>query len=637
MIQRHLKNTIARLIHASHGIQLLHQIHSQILTSPNLSSHHRSFLVSRLLLQLSAAASSPLSLPYAARIFALIPNPSLFAYNAIIRASATKSSGRQCFILYRSLLRGGLLPDSITLPFVLKECSKRADMSSGRALHAHSFGLGYESNVYVQNSLIALFLRGGELDSAVELFREMEGKNIITWNSVITGLAQGGRPREALDIFREMQEKGIPDKDVLAWTAVISVLALNGLGHEALGVFAEMEGSGVGPNAVTFVALLSACVHCGLVDGARRCFDRMKRAYGIRPGREHYACMVDVLGRAGLFSEAEELIGSMAEEPDVYVWGALLGGCRLHGNVGLGERVAQKLIELEPENHAFYVLLCDLYAKCGRFGDRERVRGLMRERDVWKTVPGSSVIEVGGVVHEFSVGMSGEDLEGVLMALSSEMKMETELPIPWVIHGEDTAIQLQPVFAQWIQNTHALAPSATAPGAMSSTGLTWGSGDLVAVGGKVALLPIPLGTADFLVHHIHAFTIHVTILILLKGVLFARCSRLIPDKANLGFRFPCDGPGRGASDSFIITVDRTPTADSHCLQPSVSFWIDYHQFDLVHFFVASKTENNIRSANLNQPSSSWLMACHSQPTVAGRRDTHNQYVVHLSWFYRVRI
>ncbi|KAL2930976.1 hypothetical protein RDABS01_036386 [Bienertia sinuspersici] len=97
----------------------------------------------------------------------------------------------------------------------------------------------------------------------------------------------------------------------------------------------------------------------------------------------------------------------------------------------------------------------------------------------------------------------------------------------------DTAIQLQPVFAQWIQSTHALAPSTTAPGATTST-----------MGGKVALLPIPLGTADFLVHHIHAFTIHVTVLILLKGVLFARSSRMIPDKANLRFRFPCDGPGR---------------------------------------------------------------------------------------------
>ncbi|KAJ1254903.1 hypothetical protein BS78_K309000 [Paspalum vaginatum] len=111
----------------------------------------------------------------------------------------------------------------------------------------------------------------------------------------------------------------------------------------------------------------------------------------------------------------------------------------------------------------------------------------------------------------------------------------------------DTAIQLQPIFSQWIQNIHAGAPGVTALGATTSTSLTWGGGELVAIGGKVTLLPIPLGTTDFLVHHIHAFTIHVTVLILLKVVLFAHSSRLIPDKANLGFRFPCDGPGRGGT------------------------------------------------------------------------------------------
>jgi photosystem I P700 chlorophyll a apoprotein A1 len=111
----------------------------------------------------------------------------------------------------------------------------------------------------------------------------------------------------------------------------------------------------------------------------------------------------------------------------------------------------------------------------------------------------------------------------------------------------DTVIQLQPIFSQWIQNTHASAPGSTTPGATVSTSLTWGGGDLVTVGSKVALLPIPLETVDFLVHHIHAFTIHVTVLILLKGVLFARSSRLIPDKVNLGFCFPCDGPERGGT------------------------------------------------------------------------------------------
>jgi photosystem I P700 chlorophyll a apoprotein A1 len=110
----------------------------------------------------------------------------------------------------------------------------------------------------------------------------------------------------------------------------------------------------------------------------------------------------------------------------------------------------------------------------------------------------------------------------------------------------DTAIQLQPIFAQWVQSTHYLAPETTSPYATLAKSSTW-CVDIVAVGGKVAMMPIPLGTADFMVHHIHAFTIHVTVLILLKGVLFARSSRLIPDKANLGFRFPCDGPGRGGT------------------------------------------------------------------------------------------
>ena len=114
----------------------------------------------------------------------------------------------------------------------------------------------------------------------------------------------------------------------------------------------------------------------------------------------------------------------------------------------------------------------------------------------------------------------------------------------------DTAIQLQPIFAQWIQNLHTLAPGNTAPTQIEPVSYAFGGG-VVAVGGKVAMMPIALGTADFMVHHIHAFTIHVTVLILLKGVLYARNSRLIPDKSELGFRFPCDGPGRGGTLSSI--------------------------------------------------------------------------------------
>ncbi|MCL7038996.1 hypothetical protein MKW94_011879 [Papaver nudicaule] len=145
------------------------------------------------------------------------------------------------------------------------------------------------------------------------------------------------------------------EKDVLAWTAMISVFALHGLGNEAFDLFEEMKMEGVKPNNVTFTGLLSV---------------------------QHYACVVDLLGRAALFEEAEDLIGSMPMEPDAFVWGALLGSCRMHGNVELVERVASYLIKMEPYNHVFYVGLSDIYAKAQRFDDVKRIRVAMEERGI---------------------------------------------------------------------------------------------------------------------------------------------------------------------------------------------------------------------------------------------------------------
>lgn len=454
----------------------------------------------------------------------------------MIRANATNLKDPESYeslFLYKEMLASGLRPDCITLPFVLKECSKRVDRLTGRALHGHAVEFGYEADVYVQNALISLYsecgllddamrvfdempqkdvvswnsiivgcLRGGELDTALGLFREMkERKNIITWNSVITGLVQGGRAKDALDIFHEMQIsvdernmarpdkvtvasalsacaslgaidqgkwvhsylersglecdmvigtalvdmygkcgcveraldvfKAMPVKDVLAWTSMISVLALHGYKVKAFEIFAEMEAVGVRPNAITFVGLLSACAHSGLVEKGQWCFDMMRRVYCIEPQVQHYACMIDIFGRAGLFTEAEELIRSMPMRPDVFVWGALLGACQLHVNVKLGERVARHLIELEPRNHAFYIILCDLYAKSGRFDDQKRIRALMKDQEVRKSVPGSSMIEVDGVVYEFSVKGSPEmpmtALQSLLLVLSNEMKIEMDM------------------------------------------------------------------------------------------------------------------------------------------------------------------------------------------------------------------
>ncbi|KAI3731276.1 hypothetical protein L1987_62464 [Smallanthus sonchifolius] len=334
-----------------------------------------------------------------------------------------------------------------------------------------------ERDVVSWNLIIIGCLRSGELDMARGLFVKMNKRNIITWNSVITGMVQGGRPKEAVGFFYEMVVlseddvvypdkitlasvvsacaslgwldyvvdmygkcgnvimaervfKDIYKKDVLAWTSTMSVYALHGHGDKAFDLFDKMVACGVRPNSVTFGALLTACAHLGLVDRGRCYFDMIRSGYMIEPTAQHYACMVDILGRAGLFDEAEGLIANMPMDPDVFVWGALLGACLMHGNVELGEKVAKHLIHLEPLNHAFYVTLCDIHAKAGKFDDLESTRVLMNERGLKKDVPGNSMIEVDCIVYEFSIKGSFEilmdEIKSLLYQLSKEIKVDQD-------------------------------------------------------------------------------------------------------------------------------------------------------------------------------------------------------------------
>ncbi|KAJ9164104.1 hypothetical protein P3X46_023718 [Hevea brasiliensis] len=530
------RKVISYLIEECKNTRQLKQIHAQILTSSNLPQKDHHFLISRLLFFCALSESGSLS--YATHIFQRIKNPNLPSYNIMIRAYASKNSQDydthlcQALILYKQMLCNGISPDTLTLPFLVKECTRRRAIGTGRGIHGQSIKQGFYIDLFVQNSMISFYfacgfvdnarklfdemlnrdvvswnsmivgyLRSGNLDEALDFFRKMKRGNVITWNSIITGFVQGGRPKEALEFFHEMQclsddiniarpdkitiagvlsacaylgaidhgkwvhgylrrsglecdmvigtalvdmygkcgclerayevFKEMPEKDTLAWTAIISVFALHGYGQEAFDIFKEMEAEGVKPNHVTFVGLLSACAHSGFVEIGRWCFDIMKRIYRIEPQVHHYACMVDILGRAGLFEEAEELIRNMPMEPDVFVWGALLGGCQTHRNVQLGERVAQHLINLEPLNHAFYMNLCDIYAKAGRYNDMRRIRASMKEKGIKKEVPGCSMIEVNGIVHEFSTIGSPDvvmdELVFVLTTLSNEMKVNVVL------------------------------------------------------------------------------------------------------------------------------------------------------------------------------------------------------------------
>ncbi|RZC73124.1 hypothetical protein C5167_048603 [Papaver somniferum] len=376
--------------------------------------------------------------------------PDYLTYPFLIKGCTNQVDDRMGRIVHGHTIKNGFSRDLFVQNSVINFYSKFEDL--GNAVKV--FDEMLHRDIVSWNSLLFGYLRSGDLESALRVFRVMEDRSVFSWNSIITGLVLGkdrvspdgvtiasvisacasigalnqgkwvhsylkssglrcdvvirtalvdmygkcGCLENAVAIFREMEEK-----DVLAWTAMISVFALYGLGNEAVALFEEMKLEGVKPNNVTFVGLLSACAHSGLVEKGRWCFEIMREVYFIKPQVQHYACMVDLLGRAGLFEEAEDIIRSMPMEPDVFVWGALLGSCRMHGNVELGESVASYLIKMEPQNHAFYVVLSDIYAKAHRFDDVKRIRVAMEERGIKKIVPGCSKIEIDGRIHEFSV------------------------------------------------------------------------------------------------------------------------------------------------------------------------------------------------------------------------------------------
>ncbi|XVF54000.1 hypothetical protein PTKIN_Ptkin05aG0146300 [Pterospermum kingtungense] len=309
-------------------------------------------------------------LDMALELFTSMENRNIITWNSMITGFVQGGRGKEALQLFhkmQNISNDNIKPDKITMASLLSACASLGAIDHGKWIHGYLSRSGVECDVVIGTALIDMYGKCGNVERAYEVFTEM------------------------------------PKKDNLAWTAMISAFALHGYSKEAFDTFEEMEAVGLKPNHVTFVGLLSACAHSGWVEKGHWCFDIMRQVYSIQPQLHHYACMVDILSRAGLFEEAEELIRSMPMEPDVFVWGALLGGCQICGNIELGERVAHYLIDLEPRNHAFYINLCDIYAKAGRFKDVKRIRALMKERGIRKEVAGCSMIEVDGLVLEFSV------------------------------------------------------------------------------------------------------------------------------------------------------------------------------------------------------------------------------------------
>ena len=252
------------------------------------------------------------------------------------------------------MMLDGVMPNSYTFATVANACASLPDLDEGSKFHGYVIKLGDDSDVGVNNALIDMYAKCGSVNCAYKVFLSMQQRPVISWTTMIMGFAQN-----------------------------------NGLAREAVEVFDDMLLKGVAPNYVTLICVLYACSQGGFVDEGLIYFNAMEDRFGVQPGEDHYACMVDLLGKAGRIEEAEELISRMPFRPGVLVWQALLGACRLHGNEAAGRRAAECALALEKDDPSTYMLLSNMLADRHNWDSAGKLRGLMEDTDIMK-VPGSS-------------------------------------------------------------------------------------------------------------------------------------------------------------------------------------------------------------------------------------------------------
>ncbi|KAL6584075.1 hypothetical protein OROMI_003364 [Orobanche minor] len=303
----------------------------------------------------------------ASRVFEECPIADLPSYTSIMTSYGQGGHGEEALKLYLRLLHIGLKPDSFVCSSLLNACANLSAYEQGKQVHVHVLKLGFMSDVFSGNSLVNMYAKCGSIEDAGRVFGEVPEKSVVSWSAMIGGLAQHGHGKEALDLFNDM---------------------LNG---------------GFSPNHVTLVSVLTACNHAGLVNEAQWYFDSMKEQFGIERTLEHYACMIDVLGRAGKLDKAMDLVNNMPYEANGAIWGALLGAAKIHKDVEIGQLAADILYTLEPEKSGTHVLLANIYASAGLWDNVAKVRRLMKDSKV-KKEPGMSWMEVKDNIYTFIVG-----------------------------------------------------------------------------------------------------------------------------------------------------------------------------------------------------------------------------------------
>ncbi|XP_043810710.1 pentatricopeptide repeat-containing protein At4g33170 [Manihot esculenta] len=295
-------------------------------------------------------------------LFNDIPKPDDVAWTTMISGCVENGDEKRVFSIYHQMRLSGVLPDEYTFASLIKASSCLTALEQGRQIHANVIKLNCASDTFVGTSLIDMYAKCGNIEDAYCFFKRMNVRDNVLWNAMLVGLAQHGHGREALHLFQVMKSQGIQ------------------------------------PDRVTFIGVLSACSLCGFVSEAYGHFCSMRKDYGIHPEIEHYAYLVDALGRAGHVQEAEKLILSMPFEASASMYRALLGACHVQGDMEAGKRLATKLMALEPSDSATYVLLSNIYAAAKQWDGASNARRIMQRKNVKKD-PGFSWIDVKNRVH----------------------------------------------------------------------------------------------------------------------------------------------------------------------------------------------------------------------------------------------
>ncbi|CAJ1948970.1 unnamed protein product [Sphenostylis stenocarpa] len=300
-------------------------------------------------------------------VFNSFKRKDLMMWSAMISAYAQNNCIDETFDIFVHMTGCGIKPNEITMVSLLRICAKAGSLELGKWIHSYIDKQGIKEDMILRTSLVDMYAKCGDIDTAQRLFAAAMDRDISMWNAMISGFAMHGHGKAALELFKEM---------------------------EALGVV---------PNDITFIGVLHACSHSGLLQEGKKLFHKMVHVFGLVPKVEHYGCMVDLLGRAGMLDEAQELIKNMPMRPNMAVFGSLLSACKLHKNLKLGEWAAEQFLSLEPHKSGYNVLMSNIYASEKRWGDVAYIRRGMKNKGIVKE-PGVSSIEVNGSLHEFIMG-----------------------------------------------------------------------------------------------------------------------------------------------------------------------------------------------------------------------------------------